>query len=161
MQAKATNGLLPLLHVDDSANERLMVRHAIEITKTPFNFEEADCIESAVPYFERQPWPAIVLLDYDMGRHTGVDFLIWLRGLKNITSVPVAMFTGSVGGKHIVECYANGANYFLSKPKYSERLQEIVRTLYEAVALRNPSMIRSLEEFQPDLREQRTSQKSF
>jgi CheY-like chemotaxis protein len=162
MQTNESNGGLPLLQIDDSAKERTLVRRAIEVTKVPFVFYEAECFETATPYFEmhqdqfdakRYPQPALVLLDYDMGRQTGVDFLIWLRGMKRIDFITVAMFTGSLWKHHVAECYANGANYFISKPKNNDRFKEIVRALYQSLVSNRVDPITSLEEFQPDPRE--------
>jgi CheY-like chemotaxis protein len=146
---------LALLHVDDNANERLMVRRAITATHTPFTFQEAECIESAIPYFEGPRMPAIVLLDYDMGRHTGVDFLIWLRVMKQIMSVPVAMFSGSETKQHVAECYSNGANYFINKPNNFDRLKEIVRAVHQSLVGNQPHAINILPEFHPDPRNHR------
>jgi serine/threonine protein kinase len=74
------DGTLPLLYIDDSVNDRLLVREAILLTKTPFAFYQADGLEAAMPYFQfhghdrepkQPPRPALVLLDYDLGNHTG------------------------------------------------------------------------------------------
>ena len=52
VRLNATDGTLPLLHVDDNANERILVKRAIFVTKTPFAFYEAAGLESAIPYFQ-------------------------------------------------------------------------------------------------------------
>jgi chemotaxis family two-component system response regulator Rcp1 len=163
VHSNSRDGHLPLLHVDDSANDRLLVREAIILSNTPFAFYQAGGMESAIPYFQfhRQhgepkqfPRPALVLLDYDLGNHTGADLLYWLRLMKKITSIPVVMFSGSVGQSQIAECYATGANHFLSKPKDLERLKIIVHTLHlSLVSLHRPRPIELLQEYQPDPRE--------
>ena len=150
---------LPLLHIDDTANERQLVREAIFLSNTPFLFFEADNLESAIPFFqsphrrelEHYLRPAVVLLDYDMGDRTGVDFLLWLRSMKKITSIPVVMFSSSVSARHVAECYANGANYFIDKPHNLIRLKTIVRALYQSLTTaHHPSPIQDLAEFLPD-----------
>jgi response regulator RpfG family c-di-GMP phosphodiesterase len=148
---------LTLLYIDDSANDRHLVKEAIFLTETPFAFYEADGMESAFLYFQSRihdgglPRPAIVLLDYNLGNHTGTDLLHWLRTMKKITSLPVIMLSGSVGRPHVAECYATGANHFLSKPKNLERLKIIVRTLHlSLVSLRQPGPIQLLQEYRPD-----------
>lgn len=152
----STRGTLPLLHVDDSGNDRLLVKRAISLTNAPFEYHEADGMESAMEYFQfhsrkRRPHPALLLLDYDMCKYTGADFLYWLRVVKKITSVPVVMFSGSVGKRHIAECYAAGANYFLSKTGNLERLKLIVSALYiGAVTRKQSTPILLLKEYQPD-----------
>jgi two-component system, chemotaxis family, response regulator Rcp1 len=88
VQFHSKNQALSMLHIDDNPNDRLLVKEAILLTGTPFTFYEADNPDAAMAYFElraprvehnQTPRPAIVLLDYDMGMHTGLDFLHWLR----------------------------------------------------------------------------------
>ena len=119
-------------------------------------------MQSAIPYFQfhrhdgepkQYPRPAVVLLDYDLGNHTGADFLYWLRTMKSLTSLPVVMLSGSAGRLHVAKCYEMGANYFLSKPADLARLKHIVRTLHLSLVLHRPGPIQRLEEFQPDARE--------
>lgn len=128
-----------LLHIDDSPDDRTLLAEAIRRTDTPFELHSADGPQSARPYFEPHleskgtnayPRPQLVLLDYEMGELTGADFLCWLRVEKKITSVPVVMYSGSVGMNHVTKCYASGANHFLCKAQTFESLQKIVCTLH-------------------------------
>jgi DNA-binding response OmpR family regulator len=150
------DGTVPLLHIDDSAEERLLVREAISLTKTPFTFYEADGIGAASPYFQfdpqRFPRPGAVLLDYDLGNHTGVDLLYWLRIKKKISAIPVVMLSGSVGTPHVAECYEMGANYFLSKPNDLAHLKTLVRMLHLTLVTGLPRPLQLLNEYQPDPR---------
>ncbi|HTL57081.1 MAG TPA: response regulator [Candidatus Limnocylindrales bacterium] len=161
MDPSGPEGALPLLYIDDSENDRLLFRQAISLTKTPFLLYQADGLEAAMPYFHSRrheskprqfPRPALVLLDYDLGNNTGADVLYWLRVKRNITSIPVAMFSGSPGKFHVEECYAMGANHFISKAKNLGRLKAIVRVLYLSLASagKHPNPITLLNEYQPD-----------
>jgi CheY-like chemotaxis protein len=153
VHSKKSVGKLTLLHIDDSAGDRTLVRDAIALTNTPFHYEQADSLASAIAYFEfrnrkTRRLPALVLLDYDMGNHTGVDFLHWLRFVKKMTSLPVVMLSGSEGDRHVAECYAAGANYFLSKPRKFEHLKLIVQSLHTTIFFTNePSPILLLNEY--------------
>ena len=156
MQRNEDNRLLPLLHIDDSPNDRALVQQAIFLTGTPFAFYEADGLESAIFYFKsrseprQRPRPALVLLDYDLGAQTGVDFLYWLRLMKKAPSIPVVMFSGSVGKRNFAECYSMGANHFINKPSDLARLKIIVRTLHRSLVSNRPELIRRLQEYHPD-----------
>lgn len=150
---------MPLLHIDDSADDRLLVSEAIILSDTPFDFYQANGMESAIPYFQsselkRHPHPALVLLDYNLGDHTGADFLYWMRLMKKINSTPVVMFSASNEKRIIAECYATGANHFLCKPLGLERVKIIVRTLHCLVSHDgHSSPISLLEEYRPEPRE--------
>jgi CheY-like chemotaxis protein len=100
------------------------------------------------------PRPALILLDYDLRGHTGVNFLYWLRLIKKISSIRVVMFSGTARKLNIAECYSTGANRFISKPRVLARLKIIVRTLHlSLVSLHRPGPIQLLEEYRPDPRE--------
>jgi CheY-like chemotaxis protein len=148
-----------LLYIDDCASDRLLLSEAILLTNTPFALHEAENLESAAAYFQphssdelrRYAPPALVLLDYDLGNHTGVEFLHWLRVTQKITSIPVVMLSGSDGQKHLTECYTAGANFCLSKPRTLTSLMTIVRTLYSSlISATQPSPILSLPDYRPN-----------
>jgi DNA-binding response OmpR family regulator len=159
VQSNEDNKCLPLLHIDDSDNDRALVQQAIFLTGTHFTFFEAEDLESAMPYFQSDsgvklhPRPALVLLDYDLGDHTGADFLYWLRLVKKASAIPVVMFSGSAGLHAFAECYSMGADHFISKPGDLARLKTIVRTLYRSIVSNRPGLICRLQEYHPDPRE--------
>jgi len=163
VHSNSGEGHLPLLHIDDGADDRLLVSEAIILSNTPFDFYQANGMESAIPYFQstrhdgelkKHPHPALVLLDYNLGDHTGADFLYWMRLMKKINSTPVVMFSASNEKRIIAECYATGANHFLCKPLGIERVKTIVRTLHLSLVSHTtrPSPILHLPEYQPDPR---------
>jgi len=153
--------MFPLLQIDDSEDDRVLVREAIALTRTPLAFYEAPDIDSAIPYFQFEkdgkgtkeyPRPALVLLDYDLGHQSGADFLYWLRLMKKLVSIPVVMFSGSAGQRSVAECYEGGANYFLRKAGDLTRLQLVVRGLYLSLECKIPGPILRLAEYVPDPR---------
>ena len=161
------NGMLSLLHIDDSSIERLLVKEAVSLTKTPFDFYEASGIESAMAFFHVHPrngaaghrQPAVVLLDYDLGEERGTDFLYWLRVLKGIRSIPVVMFSGSCEKVDVQECYASGADYFVNKPASLARIKSVVQALFLSVSFptRQPSPLSLLPEYVADATLQQTA----
>jgi CheY-like chemotaxis protein len=153
-----------LLHIDDVENDRILVREAIAQSRTPFEYHAADGVEAGMSYldFGEEYPPAMVLLDYNLGTHTGADFLYWLRELKQMTSIPVVMLSGSPGNCHVQECYAAGANHFITKAVDFHRLQVIVRTLHLSLVsdLSGPDLILELAEYRPDPVKEKPAQKS-
>jgi len=147
----------PLLHIDDSASDRLLIREAIARAHIPFLLHQADCLDSALKYFRHQraahpelhPFPVLVLLDYDLGGgHTGCEFLDWFRLTKKDLTTPVAVLSGSSGQNHVTACYSAGANYFIAKPSTMARFQAIASTLY--LSLKLPDLPRRLPEYVPN-----------
>ena len=153
---------IPLLHVDDNASDRLLIKEAIALTKTPFLLFQSDGLASAAEHFEARnttggelyPRPALVLLDYDLGGgYTGRSLLEWFRLVKKNQVTPVVMFSGSSGKLSVAECYEAGANHFLVKPPTMERYKAIVSTLF--ISLTRPGVISLLPENIPDPRAKR------
>ena len=52
VRSNSGDGNWPLLHIDDSANDRLLVKEAILLSKIPISYYGADSLESAVEYFD-------------------------------------------------------------------------------------------------------------
>ena len=137
MSSTRSKGRLVLLHIDDSPEDRLLVKVAIKTTQTPFVAYGAADPAAAALFFQahhptendQQPRPAIVLLDYDLGLHTGAEFLYWLRVQKQITSIPVVLYSACLDEDHLQKCYALGADHCLCKAHTLARLSAIVRTL--------------------------------
>jgi CheY-like chemotaxis protein len=161
VRLNAGEGMFPLLYIDDNQNDRFLVGEAISLTKMPLAFYEAADIDSAIPFFQFQkhgreakefPCPALVLLDYDLGRQTGADFLYWLRVMKKMVSIPVVMFSGSAGQRNVAECYEQGANYFLRKARDLTCLKRVVRSLHFSIQYKIPGPILRLPEYVPDPR---------
>ncbi|HVV71110.1 MAG TPA: hypothetical protein VHI52_06375, partial [Verrucomicrobiae bacterium] len=76
MASKTILPLLPLLHIDDDANDRLLIQEAIASTNTRFEYHGVEDLDSAVKFFGflphinpslDHPRPSLVLLDYDLG----------------------------------------------------------------------------------------------
>jgi hypothetical protein len=68
------------------------------------------------------------------------------------------MLCGSDGKRPVASCYATGANYFISRPKDSERLNKIVTALYESLCSQCQGPILHLDEYRPDPGKQPTKE---
>ena len=69
VRSKTGDGRVTVLHLDDSADDRLLVKEAIALPGALFDYQEADGMESVVSYFQShngKPWrsrvPALVLV---------------------------------------------------------------------------------------------------
>jgi len=159
--ASAGKAVFPLLHIDDNEDDRLLIREAIALTKTPLALYQAAELNAAIPYFKVEkegkeakeyPRPALVLLDCDLGDQNGADFLYWLRLMKKQVSIPVVMFSGLAGERNVAECYEQGATYFLRKAMGLTSLKVVVRGLYQSLKRKIPRPILRLPEYVPDPR---------
>lgn len=153
---------LPLLYIDDSLNDRILVQEAARRQQNRFDLHTVDSLDAAMPYFRphhhadanSHPRPALILLDYDLGMHTGADFLYWLRIQMGIKKIPVIMYSGSVGMRHVALCYAAGANHFLRKPKSFANIKAVIHSLDFCMASDPPHFrpLKAVVEYVPDPR---------
>ena len=153
-------GPLAVLHIDDNPNDRLFIQQAARRAKIPLAIYDADGAQSAAPHFAAlpahsatnpHPPPSLVLLDYDMGDHNGVDFLHWLRLVRK-AETPVVMLTGSTDEAVVRNCYGAGANHFLTKPASVDRLCDIIVALHQCMSSDPPEFaaLAALPEYRPN-----------
>jgi CheY-like chemotaxis protein len=130
----------PILLVEDSQDNILLVRYAVQKAGIRTPLEVVTSGEQAIHYlggtngysdWNQFPLPAIVLLDLKMPGMNGFDVLKWIRERPGLKALRVAMLTSSDLPSEIKQAHELGANIFLTKPVQLERLIEIMRTLDE------------------------------
>ncbi len=104
------------LVVDDSVSVRRMMEQFVrdlgcEAVSAGDGIEALDCA--------RRQAPAIVLVDLEMPRMNGIDFVRALRAEEATETVPVVMITSRSSDKHRGAALAAGVDVFLTKP-YTE-----------------------------------------
>jgi len=76
-----------------------------------------------------EPLPDLILLDLNMPRLDGREFLTQLRQREEFKALPVVVLTSSDAEQDIVRSYALGANCYVNKPVGLEQFQEIVHSV--------------------------------
>lgn len=90
--------------------------------------------------------PDLIFLDLKMFDMDGFEVLRWIRANPATSTTAVAMFSGLFTMKDIVKGYAEGADYFIPKPKDLETLIEIVRAADKCLAA-DPNEYEALARF--------------
>jgi DNA-binding response OmpR family regulator len=133
-----------ILHVDDDANDSMLVKHACRAANLNCMLECVGDGEIAIsylrgdePYANRQqyPLPSIVLLDLKMPRKTGFEVLEWMRAQSSLRRMVVFVFTSSRQQEDINRAYELGANGYLVKPVGFDRLVEELQALHRWLEL--------------------------
>ncbi len=133
-----SSSLSIILHVDDIPNDLLLVKHAIDQTKSGIRVVTASDGTEAIDYLsgtgvyadrERYPLPSLVLLDLKMPRQNGFEVLSWMRSQPALKCLPVVVFTSSKHQKDMDQAYECGANSYLIKPVAFEDMVEVLRGL--------------------------------
>lgn len=79
--------------------------------------------------FAHAPRPDIILLDLNMPRMNGREFLAAIKSEANFSNIPVIVLTTSDMEQDVVSSYRLGANSFITKPIDVEQFIEVIRQL--------------------------------
>jgi two-component system response regulator len=98
------------------AFEKVGQREAIEVVTD--GMEALDYLWARGRYASRAgaPLPAVVLLDINMPRMSGLEVLRQLRGVPRTELLPVVMLTSSDEDRDVLESYRHRANSYVKKP---------------------------------------------
>lgn len=120
---------ITVLIVDDNADHRLLMQHALR--DGPFEVRLAGTAEEALDHLEGVD---LVLLDQSLPGMTGIDAL---REVVSAGTASVVMVTGIGNETLIVEAMQAGAlDYLVKRPGYLENLPEVIRRAYSQHDLR-------------------------
>ncbi len=111
-----------ILIVEDEPDVRRLTRTVVEelgyTVKTAASAEEADSWMTSATF-------DLVLLDIELPRMNGVEFLSWALGRQ--PDLAVIMLTGRAEPKLAMECIDQGARTYLVKPLDVDFLERAVR----------------------------------
>jgi CheY-like chemotaxis protein len=114
-----------ILLVEDNADDVLFVERAFRKVAPRFRLEVVRDGAAAIhyltgtcPYNDRTafPLPRLILLDLQMPRMDGFQFLDWLRKQPSFESLPVVILAGATITPDVQRAYQAGANSFVTKP---------------------------------------------
>ena len=130
--------LHPILLVEDSPDDQLLIRRAFRKAHLLNPLNVAEDGDEAVAYLARtagyadraaHPLPSIVLLDLKLPRRSGLEVLAWVRAQPLLRRTPVVVLTSSREDADVARAYELGANSYLVKPVAFDGLLEMVKTL--------------------------------
>ncbi|GAA4303670.1 response regulator [Aestuariibaculum suncheonense] len=125
------NPPLNILLIEDDAIEIMKLHRAISSLNLSHNIIEAHHGEEALEILEQKDnLPDIILLDLNMPKINGIEFLSILKNNDILKYVPTIILTTSSNQKDLLECYKIGvAGYVLKPLKYDEYVSKIENLL--------------------------------
>ena len=125
-----------ILLVEDDPADASLVRSALKENKVLCNFYlAADGVE-ALAFLRREgeayaavPRPDLILLDLNMPRMNGREFLAEMKQDEALASIPVVVLTTSEAERDVVASYKLGASGYITKPVDMEQFISAVRQL--------------------------------
>jgi CheY-like chemotaxis protein len=129
-----------ILYAEDEENDVFFLELAFKIAGSPHSLCVVADGEQAIQYLAgvgpfanraRHPFPALLLLDINMPKRTGLEVLEWLRQQPRFKSMPVLMFTSSSRQEDVEQARRLGADDYLFKPSDPLKLIDLVKSLDE------------------------------
>jgi chemosensory pili system protein ChpA (sensor histidine kinase/response regulator) len=121
-------GSLGIMIVDDSLSVRRVL--ANRLTSVGWKAVQAKDGLDALEQLQHNPvLPDVILLDIEMPRMDGYEFLSAMRKNAAYANIPVVMITSRAGQKHRDRAFEAGANEYLVKPYQDDELLTLIRKL--------------------------------
>ena len=129
-----------MLYVEDEKTDVLLLRVAFTRAglTNPVHIavdgaEAIDYLAGNGPFADRDqhPLPALVLLDLNLPKKSGFEVLNWIRAQPQFYSLPVVIYTSSVGLIDKETAQVFGATDYFVKRSGVNRIAELARSLAE------------------------------
>lgn len=122
---------LSILFIEDDVVETMKMNRTIKKLETPYNIQEAKNGEQALRLLkQKEKLPDIILLDLNMPKINGIEFLKILKNDETLKYIPTIILTTSNNRKDVLECYKIGiAGYILKPLKYEDYVSKLEKVL--------------------------------
>lgn len=122
---------LNILLVEDNLIEIVKLKRAISHLEMDHDVVEAENGEVALELLkDNKVNPDIILLDLNMPKMNGLEFLAIVRNDKNLRHLPIIILTTSSNSMDLMEAYRLGVSGYILKPlKYDDYMKKIEYTL--------------------------------
>ncbi len=122
---------LKVLLIEDDMIEVMKLNRAKNSLNLNHNIIEANNGEEALKILEdRDNLPDIILLDLNMPKISGIEFLKILKADDTLKYLPTIVLTTSSNERDLLECYKIGiAGYVLKPLKYEDYVSKIEKLL--------------------------------
>jgi CheY-like chemotaxis protein len=121
----------PILLVDDDDVDAIITQRALNELKITNQLIRKVDGEDALTYLkdEHNPMPCVILLDLNMPRINGFEFLKIAKADENLKRIPVIVLTTSDVDQNIVDSFNLGVAGYIVKPVDYKQFVEAMRTV--------------------------------
>jgi CheY-like chemotaxis protein len=121
----------PVLLVEDDAIDTMTVRRAFRDLRLSNPLAHATNGEEALEYLQNQenPSPCVILLDLNMPRMNGVEFMRAVKVDRVLKKIPIVVLTTSRDDRDIIESYELSAAGYIVKPVDYKKFVEAIKMI--------------------------------
>ncbi len=122
---------LKVLLIDDDTIEIMKLNRTVMSLELDHEIVEAKNGEQALKILEQKDEiPDIILLDLNMPKINGIEFLSILKESDELKHIPTIILTTSSNNKDLLQCYKTGIAGYIIKPlKYNDYVDKIKKVL--------------------------------
>jgi CheY-like chemotaxis protein len=122
---------LKVLLIEDNLIEIMKMKRTISLLELGHTMHEAKNGEEALTILEdKSKFPDIILLDLNMPKMSGIEFLTIIKDSEEFRHIPIIILTTSDNQKDLLECYRIGISGYILKPlKYDDYVKKIEAVL--------------------------------
>ncbi|MBB6611849.1 response regulator [Pontibacter sp. Tf4] len=127
-----------ILIADDDAEDRMLVKEALEESRLNNHIEFVENGEELLDYLNNKgkfadkhqyPTPGLILLDLNMPKKDGREALKDIKAQDHLRMIPVVVLTTSKAEEDILRTYDLGVSSFITKPVTFSSLVDVMKTL--------------------------------
>jgi CheY-like chemotaxis protein len=123
--------LRPILLIEDDSVDAMTVKRAMRDLHVTNDLVHAINGEDAMKYLDdpETEKPFVILLDLNMPKMNGVEFLRIVKSKANLKTIPVIVFTTSKEKQDIQESFQLGAAGYMTKPVDYAKFVDVISTV--------------------------------
>ena len=121
----------PILLVEDDEIDQMTVQRALKDIHVTNRLDIAGNGEEALAFLEdeKNQKPGIILLDLNMPRMNGIEFLSVIKKDAELKKIPVIVLTTSIEEEDKVKSFNLGVAGYMHKPVDYLQFVEVIRTI--------------------------------
>ncbi len=121
----------PILLIEDDDVDVMTVKRAIRDLKVTNQLVSIGDGEKAIEYLrtESTTKPCIILLDLNMPKMDGAEFLKIVKADKALKKIPIVILTTSNSDRDVIESFERGAAGYMVKSVDYEKFVETIRAI--------------------------------
>jgi CheY-like chemotaxis protein len=118
---------LNILLIEDNIIEVMKMDRTLSLLKLKHKITKAKTADEAFEILKQsESFPDIILLDLNMPKISGIEFLSTLRSNDNLKHIPTIILTTSDNENDLNKCYKIGISGYILKPlKYEDYVKKI------------------------------------
>ena len=122
---------MKVLFIEDDMIESMKLQRAIAKFQYKHTIIEANNGEEALDILKQGDLPDIILLDLNMPRMSGIEFLTILKADDRLKYLPTIILTTSENRADLLECFKIGIAGYVIKPLKYEDYESKIKKVFD------------------------------